>query len=64
MAILTFATPRAVAVASFRDLEIRWIANCMVANRRAKRLPARLAKRLYGKAKLPYSFIHDEIIIN
>ena len=60
MAILTFATPRGVAVASFRDLEIRWIANCMIANRRAKRLPARLAKRLYGKDKLPYSFIHDE----
>lgn len=64
MAILTFATPCAVSTSSFRDLEIRWIASCMVANRRARRIPARLAKRLYGKAKLPYSFIHDEIIIN
>lgn len=43
----------------FADLEMRVYANCIKENERAARLPARKRKALYGKHKLPWSFIHD-----
>lgn len=43
----------------FADLEIRVYANCIKENKRAARMPARKRKVLYGKHKLPWSFIHD-----
>lgn len=43
----------------FADLEILVYANCIKENKRAARIPARKRKALYGKHKLPWSFIHD-----
>lgn len=46
----------------FAELEIRWYAKCIQDNKRAARMPARKRKALYGKHKLPWSWIHDEYI--
>lgn len=43
----------------FADLEVRVYANCIRENKKASRLPARKRKAMYGKAKLPWTFIHD-----
>lgn len=43
----------------FSALEYHVTANCLRENDKAKRKPARLRKKLYGKHKLPFSFIHD-----
>lgn len=48
----------------FSELECRIIANCLRENDKAKRKPARLRKKLYGKHKLPFSFLHDETTIH
>lgn len=49
---------------SFYEAEVRMWASFLTANRKAKRLPARKAKQLYGKAKQPYTIIHDCIMDN
>ena len=49
---------------SFYELEMRMWASFLNANKRAKRLPARKAKQLYGKSKKPYTIIHDCIMDN
>lgn len=49
---------------SFYELEAKWWASFLIANKRAKRLPARKRKALYGKAKKPYTIIHDCITDN
>lgn len=49
---------------SFYELEMRIWARYLTANKRAKRLPARKSKQLYGKAKKPYTIIHDCIMDN
>lgn len=48
----------------FAGLERRMYANLLKENKRAKRLPARLRKRMYGKAKQPYTIIHDVIEVH
>ena len=44
---------------NFADLELQVYANCIKENKRAARMPARKRKALYGKHKLPWSFIND-----
>lgn len=48
----------------FAELEMRTWAYFLVENKKAKRLPARLRKKLYGKRKQPYTIIHDCITHN
>lgn len=48
----------------FQELERKYWAIFLTANKKAKRLPARVAKKLYGKAKKPFTIIHDCIIDN
>lgn len=50
--------------ADYAELERKMYANLAQENKRAKRLPARLRKRMYGKAKQPYTIIHDCIQVN
>lgn len=50
--------------ADFAELERKMYANLVQENKRAKRLPARLRKRMYGKAKQPYTLIHDCIYVH
>lgn len=50
--------------ADFAELESRMYANLALENKRARRLPARLRKRMYGKTKQPYTVIHDCIYVH
>lgn len=50
--------------ANFAELERRMFAHFLRKNKKAERLPARKRKVMYGKAKLPYTMIHDEIQFN
>lgn len=50
---------------NYVDLELRVIELIIIrANRKARRLPARKLKSLYGKHKKPYTVIHDCITYN
>lgn len=48
----------------FADLELRVYANCIKENKRASRMPARRRKVLYGKQKLPWSFLQAAYLCN
>lgn len=50
--------------ASFAELERRMISHFLRKNKKAKRQPARKRKALYGKAKQPYTIVHDEIQVH
>lgn len=51
-------------MADFAALESRMYAEMLRRNKVASRLPARKRKLMYGKAKQPYTFIHDCIEIH
>lgn len=51
-------------LADFAELERRMIAHFLVKNKKAKQQPARKRKVLYGKAKQPYTIVHDEIQVH
>lgn len=51
-------------LADFAALETRMYAEMLRRNRVAKRLPARKRKLMYGIAKQPYTFLHDEITVH
>lgn len=50
--------------ADYAELERKMYANLMQENKRAKRMPARVRKRMYGAAKQPYTITHDCIQVN
>ncbi|QGH45131.1 hypothetical protein [Ralstonia phage Reminis] len=51
-------------IADFALLEQKIYSNMLKENKRAKRLPARKRKFMYGNAKQPFTFIHDCIQIH
>lgn len=51
-------------VSDFADLELRVYANCIKENKRASRMPARKRKAIYGKQKLPWSFLQAAYCCN
>lgn len=51
-------------MADFMELEQRAYSYLLRENKIAKRLPARKRKLMYGKAKQPFTFIHDCIEIH